>query len=106
MELALILTLMTAISLCSVTSAQRDSFGWLTGSARSDNTGTRVFLRVALLNTWNVKKVIGYVCIILEVEGGGVGSYKDSTCSYVTILNSGLVVFLQVIQFKTKRPSK
>lgn len=104
MELALILTLMTAISLCSVTSAQRDSFGWLTGSARSDNTGTRVFLRVALLNTWNVKKVIGYVCIILEVEGGG--SYKDSTCSYVTILNSGLVVFLQVIQFKTKRPSK
>lgn len=84
---------MTAISLCSVTSAQRDSFGWLTGSARSDNTGTRVFLRVALLNTWNVKKVIGYVCIILEVGGGG--SYKDSTGSYVAILNSGLVVFLQ-----------
>lgn len=91
MESALILTLMTAISLCSVTSAQRDSFGLLTGSVRSDNTGTRVFLRVALLNTWNVKKVIGYGCIILEVGG----SYKDSTCSYVAILNSGLVVFLQ-----------
>lgn len=78
---------MTAISLCSVTSAQRDSFGWLTGSARSDNTGTRVFLRVALLNTWNVKKVIGNVYIILEVGW----SYKDS--SYVALLLSGLVVF-------------
>lgn len=78
---------MTAISLYSVTSAQRDSFGWLTGSARSDNTGTRVFLRVALLNTWNVKKVIGNVYIILEVGW----SYKDS--SYVALLLSGLVVF-------------
>lgn len=78
---------MTAISLCSVTSAQRDSFGLLTDSVRSDNTGTRVFLRVALLNTWNVKKVIGNVYIILEVGW----SYKDS--SYVALLLSGLVVF-------------
>lgn len=78
---------MTVISSCSVTSAQRDSFGWLTDSVRSDNTGTRVFLRVALLNTWNVKKVIGNVYIILEVGW----SYKDS--SYVALLLSGLVVF-------------
>lgn len=34
--------------------------------------------------------VIGYGCIILEVGG----FYKDSICSYVVILNSGLVVFL------------
>lgn len=60
------------------------------GSVCLDNIGIRVFLCVVFLNMWNVKKVIGYGCIILEVGG----FYKDSICSYVVILNSGLVVFL------------